>query len=233
VEFYLAQAAAEPVGGLAGWAVGVVDSLGGPGIGILVALDNIFPLIPSDLILPLVGFTATQGALGLGAAIAWSTAGSVLGALVMYTVGMLLGRERARAVLLRIPGFTARTFDRAEGWFDRHGSKAVLFGRLVPMFRSLISLPAGVERMLLPKFVLLTAIGCLVWNSALLVAGYLLGANWQVASDFANALQFVVFVAVPVVIVLFVVKRIRAKRAGSVLESSPADVDRDQDEVAA
>jgi membrane protein DedA with SNARE-associated domain len=206
MDLHIAQAAVESAGGITGWAAGLVDSLGGPGVALLVGLDYVLLPIPSDMVLPLVGISATQGAIGLGSAVAWSTAGSVAGALVMYSIGLLLGRVRTRALLTRIPGFKAANVDRSEAWFARHGAKAVVFGRTVPMLRSLISLPAGVDRMLPPKFLVLTALGGLMWNSTLLLGGYLLGANWHVIGDFA------VFAPVLPVVVLVVVKLVRPKR---------------------
>jgi len=212
---YLAQAANEPVGGLAGWATDLVDALGGPGIAVISALDSMVSVVPADLVMPLVGFSASQGAINLVVVIACATAGSVVGSLVLYLLGMLLGRDRARALLLRIPGLKAKTVDRAEAWFARHGAKAVMFGRLLPGVRAFVSLPAGVERMPLPKFVVLTAIGSLMWNSTLLVAGYLLGSNWQVVTDVLGVLTFVLLGAAVLAVGYVVVRRRRAKRVSA------------------
>ncbi|SEH00258.1 membrane protein DedA, SNARE-associated domain [Nonomuraea solani] len=207
MELSIAQPISEPTGGLAGWAIDLIDSLGEPGLALLCALDSMLSIVPADIVMPLVGFSAAQGAISLGAAIAWATAGSVAGSLVLYALGARLGRDRARALLTKIPGIKTETVDRTEAWFARHGAKAVVFGRLLPGFRSLISVPAGVERMPLPTFVLLTAIGSLMWNSILLVTGYLLGENWHRMADVTGMFQYVFFGALAVAAVFFVAKR--------------------------
>src|SRR4029450_4579497 len=138
-------AQAEP-GGISGWAIRIMETLGAPGAGLAVALENLFPPIPSEVILPLAGFTASQGDMSLVAAIAWTTAGSVVGALVLYLIGALIGRERTRAIAARVPLIKVSDIDRTEAWFQRHGRKTVFFGRMVPLFRSFVSLPAAVER---------------------------------------------------------------------------------------
>ncbi|WP_370946386.1 DedA family protein [Amycolatopsis sp. cg5] len=198
-------------GGLAGWAVGLMDSLGGPGAALIVGLDNLFPPIPSELVLPLAGFAAGQGTFTLFSALAWTTAGSVAGAIIVYTLGLLLGRERTRALVARIPLVKAADFDRTEAWFARHGTKAVLLGRMVPIFRSLISLPAGIQRMRFTKFLALTTLGSLCWNTVFVVAGYLLGQNWRLVNDYASIFQYLVIGAVVLAAALFATTRLRAR----------------------
>jgi membrane protein DedA with SNARE-associated domain len=205
-------AAADQPTGLAGLAVDLMDALGGPGAALLVGLDNIFPPVPSELVLPLAGFSASQGTMSLFMALFWTTLGSVVGALLTYWLGAWLGRDRVRALISRMPLMKPSDFDRTEKWFLKHGTKAVFFGRMVPLFRSLISLPAGVERMPMRQFLSLTALGSLIWNSAFVVAGYVLGANWQVVDDYAGVLQNVVIAAVAIAIVLFVAVRVRDRK---------------------
>lgn len=209
-------AEAEQPGGLAGLAVDVMDRLGGPGAALLVGLDNVFPPVPSELVLPLAGFAASQGTMSLLMALFWTTAGSVVGALVTYWLGARLGRDRVRGLIVRVPLMKESDFDRTERWFARHGTKAVFFGRMVPVFRSLISLPAGVERMPVWRFVSLTALGSAIWNSAFVLAGYLLGANWHVVDSYAGILQYVVLAGIAVAIVVFVVKRLRERKKAGV-----------------
>jgi membrane protein DedA with SNARE-associated domain len=206
-------AAQEPVGGLAGWAVDLMDSLGGPGAALVVGLDNLFPPIPSEIVLPLAGFSASRGVFSLAEALIWTTVGSVLGAVIVYLAGMLLGRERTRKLVARIPLVRVADFDRTEQWFARHGAKAVFFGRMIPLFRSFISLPAGVERMNFAKFLVLTTLGSLIWNTVFVVAGYLLGANWYLVDEYAGVFQKVVIVAVVVAIGWFVITRLRDRRS--------------------
>jgi membrane protein DedA with SNARE-associated domain len=203
----------EPVSGLAGWAVDLMDTLGGPGAAIVVGLDNLFPPIPSELVLPLAGFSASTGTFSLAGALAWTTAGSVLGAIIVYLLGRLLGRDRSRALIARIPLLEVSDFDRTERWFAKHGTKAVFFGRMVPLFRSLISLPAGVARMPFWMFVSLTALGSLIWNTLFVGAGYFLGTRWHLVADYADIVQIIVIALVVIAIALFIVVRLRTARS--------------------
>ncbi|EMD29173.1 DedA family protein [Amycolatopsis azurea] len=207
----LAQAASEPMGGLAGWAVSLMDALGGPGAAIIVGLDNLFPPIPSELVLPLAGFSASQGTFTLVEALVWTTFGSVAGAIIVYYLGLLLGRDRTRRWMAKIPLVKASDFDKTEAWFQKHGTKAVFFGRMVPIFRSLISLPAGIERMPFWRFLALTTLGSLIWNTVFVLAGYALGESWHLVEEYAGFFQYFVIAAVAVAVVLFVVNRLREK----------------------
>ncbi|WP_062346115.1 DedA family protein [Herbidospora yilanensis] len=201
----------EKLDGIAGWAVGLMETLGAPGAGLATAIENLVPPIPSELILPLAGFTASQGNMSLVAAVAWSTAGSVAGALVLYGLGALLGRDRTVALLGRVPFVTAGDIEKAEAWFARHGRKTVFFGRMVPVFRSLISLPAGVERMPLGTFTLLTALGSLIWNCVFVLAGYVLGENWEIVQRYSGWLTNGVIVVCAVAVAVFVAMRVKAR----------------------
>ncbi|WP_018350447.1 VTT domain-containing protein [Longispora albida] len=191
----------------------LMERLGGPGAGLAVALENLFPPIPSEVILPLAGFAAGQGRMSLFAAIAWTTLGSVAGAVALYYAGRLLGRDRVRAIASRLPLVKLADVDRTEAWFARHGRKAVLFGRMIPIFRSLISIPAGVDRMPLPVFVLYTTIGSLVWNTLFVLAGYVLGENWTVVEGYAGAFQNVVIAVCVLAAGYFVISRMIKSRA--------------------
>ncbi|QLH21479.1 DedA family protein [Streptomyces sp. Rer75] len=171
---------------IADWATGLMDALGAPGAGAAIALENLFPPLPSEVILPLAGFAAGQGRMNLYAALLWTTAGSVVGALALYGVGALLGRDRTRALAARLPLVKATDIDRTEQWFQRHGTKAVFFGRMIPIFRSMISIPAGIERMPVPVFLALTTLGSLIWNAVFVLAGYALGDNWHQVTDYVS-----------------------------------------------
>lgn len=211
-----AAASPEPTG-FAGWVVGVMEALGSPGAGLIIALENLFPPLPSEVILPLAGFAAGQGTLTLWGAILWTTLGSLGGALVLHWLGAKLGRERTRAIAARLPLLKLSDIDRTEEWFARHGVKAVFFGRMIPLFRSFISLPAGVERMPLTTFAVFTALGSLIWNTAFVLAGYLLGSNWHLVERYAGVFSKAVLVAVVLAVAYFVVSRVlqrRRNRAG-------------------
>jgi membrane protein DedA with SNARE-associated domain len=208
-----ALAAAAPEDGLTGWVIDVVERLGGPGIGFLVALENVFPPLPSEVILPVAGFAASRGTLTLAEAILWSTAGSVVGALVLYGLGIALGTERLARIADRIPLLTATDVYRADAWFDRYGPVAVLVGRIIPQIRSLISIPAGVSGMRLLTFAVFTAIGSGVWNVILVVAGYLLGEEWERVGNYVEPIGIGVVVVVVAIVAWFVVQRVRSMRA--------------------
>nr|WP_234361989.1 DedA family protein [Plantactinospora sp. BB1] len=197
-----------PLSGIAEWATDLMDTLGAPGAGLAVALENLFPPLPSEIILPLAGFAASRGEMSLWSAIFWTTLGSVVGALALYYVGALLGRERTRAIAARLPLVKLADVDRTEAWFVRHGVKTVFFGRMIPIFRSLISIPAGIERMRLGTFLLCTALGSLIWNTAFVLAGYLLGENWHLVEEYAGLFQKVVIVAVALAVGWFVLSRL-------------------------
>jgi membrane protein DedA with SNARE-associated domain len=198
-----------PVDGVAGWAVDLMERLGAAGAGLAVAAENLFPPLPSEIILPLAGFTASRGDMSLAAALFWTTAGSVVGALALYLVGAAVGRHRIRAIAARLPLIRLHDVDRTEAWFARHGTKAVFLGRMIPIFRSLISVPAGVERMPVPIFLALTTAGSLVWNAVFILAGYQLGESWWRVEAYAGVLQKIVIGAVAALVIWFVAARLR------------------------
>ncbi|MFJ6629980.1 DedA family protein [Streptomyces sp. NPDC091376] len=191
-----------------GWINSLMDTLGAPGAGIAVALENLFPPLPSEVILPLAGFAAATGRMDLLDAVLWTTLGSVVGALALYGVGALLGRDRTVAIAARLPLVKATDIERTEAWFARHGTKAVFLGRMIPVFRSLISVPAGIERMPLPVFLGLTALGSALWNTAFVLAGYALGDNWSEVTGYVDAYAKVVLVSALAAVVLFVTLRL-------------------------
>jgi membrane protein DedA with SNARE-associated domain len=201
------------LGGLAGWAVDLMEALGGPGAGLAIALENLFPPLPSEVILPLAGFTASQGEFSLTAAIIWTTLGSLVGALLMYYLGAALGRERMYALWDRLPLLSRDDLERTETWFVQHGRAAVFLGRMVPLFRSLISVPAGLTRMSLGLFMLLTVVGSAIWNTLFLLAGYLLGEQWHRVAVYAERYQGVVIVLVVALVGWWLVGKVRRDRA--------------------
>lgn len=195
--------------GIVEWVVGLMETLGGPGAGLAIALENLFPPIPSEAILPMAGFAASRGDLGLVGAIVWTTLGSVVGALALFGIGAALGRDRFRALAARVPLVKVADIDRTEEWFARHGAKAVFFGRMIPIFRSLISVPAGIERMPVLVFLGLTAAGSLIWNTAFIMAGYLLGESWHLVEDYVGIASKAVLAVVAAAVVVFVIVRVR------------------------
>lgn len=223
-------AAGEPqLSGPAGLAAEVMNvlgrALGGPGLGIANGLDSIFPFLPSEVILPLGGLSVSQGHMTLVGAILWATLGSMVGGTIMYYLGAWLGHERTRALAARIPLVKPEEVDRTDAWFAKHGTKAVFFGRMLPLFRGLISIPAGVQRMPLLKFISYTTAGSLVWNAVFIVAGYALGENWYLVDRYFAPVSTAVAVLVGLAIGYFVVSRLvrrrRERRAAG--ESEPSD----------
>jgi membrane protein DedA with SNARE-associated domain len=198
---------------MAGMTVAVMERWGGIGAGVAMAVENVFPPIPSEVVLPMAGFAARLGDLSLAEAIICATVGSVVGAWVLYGLGAWLGHDRMHRLMLRLPLISGSDIDRTTAWFARHGTKAVFFGRMVPLFRSFISIPAGTERMNPLVFTALTALGSVVWNTALIGAGYALGANWQAIEPYSAVLQYLVLAAVAVWVVRFAVRRRRRSRA--------------------
>ncbi|MEW9551075.1 DedA family protein [Nonomuraea sp. NPDC050783] len=194
------------------WLVGLMEALGAPGAGLAIALENLFPPLPSEVILPLAGFTASRGEMDLLDVLVCTTLGSVVGALALYWVGALLGRERVLALAAKLPLVKTSDIEKTEAFFQRHGRKTVFFGRMIPIFRSLISIPAGVERMPLPMFLLLTTAGSLIWNTLFVMAGYLLGEQWHLVETYVGVGTNVVIGLVVAAVLVFVGVRLAERR---------------------
>jgi len=183
-----------------GWIADLIDAFGALGVALLMALENLFPPIPSELILPFAGFLVGRGELGYLPVLVASTAGSLFGALVLYA----LGRWGGRNLILRYGRFLRvkeADLDRAEGWFDRYDEWVVLFGRMVPGVRSVVSIPAGILGTPLVRFVLLTTAGSAAWNALLLGAGWYLSDNWREIADIVGSASNAVLVLVAVALV--------------------------------
>ena len=163
---------------LSDWVTEVIDALGYVGVALLIALENLFPPIPSEIVLPFAGFVASdRGGFALVGMIIAATIGSLVGAWILYGLSAWIGRERLRRFLLRYGKWLRLTTDGrrpGRGWFDRRAVVAVLVGRCVPLIRSVVSIPAGFRRMPFGIFTLYTLIGSLVWNAVLISIGYVL-----------------------------------------------------------
>jgi membrane protein DedA with SNARE-associated domain len=167
----------------------LIEQAGYLGVALLMFLENVFPPIPSELIMPLAGFTAARGDLNIAGVIAAGTTGTVAGALPWYYVGRLVGDDR----LKRWAGRHGRWLtlkpaevDRVDAWFEKHCGKAVFFGHLVPTIRTLVSVPAGIFEMSLGRFLLFTAMGGGLWTAALALAGYLLEDGYDRVAEYMN-----------------------------------------------
>lgn len=180
------------------WIASFLEGGGAWAIAALMLLENVFPPIPSELIMPLAGFNAARGTIPLWLAISAGAAGSLAGAYLWYLVGLVYGPDRLRRVIARHGRWLTMTpaqLDRAQGWFDRHGRAVVFFGRFVPTVRTLISVPAGLARMFLPRFLLFSALGSLIWCGALAVAGYWLQGSYQQVGSWLNPISTAVILA--------------------------------------
>ena len=195
----------------------IVDRLGAAGVGLLIFLENVIPPIPSEVILPLAGFRARTGALNVWLTWPAATLGSVLGALVLYGLGAWLGYDRLHALAAR-PWFivaSQKDVDRGERIFHKHGGKIVLLGRCVPVVRSVVSIPAGIARMPLPRFLLLTAIGSGVWNALFIGLGWVLGEHYDQVQTWLGPVSYVVVGLAVVGVVWLAVRRRRAARTSA------------------
>lgn len=181
---------------LEAWITEVMDKFGYVGVALLIALENLFPPIPSEVILTFGGFMTTQTSLTVTGVVIAATIGSVSGALILYGIGAWLHAERLERIVerygrwLRLKPEDVRKADR---WFDRYGPWAVLLCRLVPLVRSLISIPAGMSGMNLPLFLLYTTIGSLIWNIVLVSVGASVGASWESVVGFMDVFSNVVY----------------------------------------
>ena len=197
------------------WVFSIVDRLGELGIGLLIFLENVVPPVPSEVILPLAGFRARTGALNVWLAWPAATAGSVLGAIALYGLGAWLGYDRLHALAGKRWFFltSQKDLDRGQRIFGRHGGKVVLLGRCVPVIRSLVSIPAGIVRMPIPRFLLLTAIGSGVWNALFIGLGWYLGDHWDRVQTWLGPVTYVVLGLALVGLVWLAVRKVRAHRA--------------------
>lgn len=177
------------------WITGFMEATGYFGIALLMLIENVFPPIPSELIMPLAGFAAARGELNLFLVILAGTAGSVAGALLWYGFGLWLGAERLKRFAAdhgRWLTLSPEEIGEVQGFFSRHSRKAVLFGRLIPGIRSLISIPAGIVGMGLPKFLIYSTLGTFVWTAALAGAGYALESQYGRIAEWLNPVANVI-----------------------------------------
>ena len=208
----MAEADLGNTGGLTGWVASVIEALGEVGVGLLVALENLIPPIPSEIVLSLAGYLASEGRVNLILVAVAATAGSVLGALALYWLGHGLGEERLRRWLDKIPLVDADDLETADRWFERHEKSAVLLGRCAPVVRSLVSIPAGANHMKLGQFTIFTTIGSGVWNCLFIGAGYALGSRWQQAERYSHWFDYAIWVFFAVAVGSWVLKKVRKRR---------------------
>lgn len=194
----------------------VMNTYGYLGVCFLIAIENIFPPIPSEVILTFGGFMTTYSRLTVPGVVIFSTIGSTIGALVLYRVGLALTPERleglSRGKLFRWLGFEKEDVDQTIRWFEKHGKKAILFGRCVPIIRSLISVPAGMAEISIPLFLAYTIVGSTMWNILLVSLGAALGASWEMVLVYMNRYSTVIKIlllgAAAMLLIRFIKKKI-------------------------
>ncbi|MGH3897710.1 MAG: DedA family protein [Pseudonocardiaceae bacterium] len=200
---------------MAAWVFSIVDRLGAAGVGLLILVENLIPPIPSEVILPLAGFRAKAGAFNVWLVWPAATAGSVTGALVLYGLGRWLGYDR----LCRLAGhkwfilISQKDLDRGNRLFRDHGSKIVLLARMVPIIRSIVSVPAGMAGMPIPRFVLLTAIGSGIWNAVFIALGWYLNENYEVVGKWLEPVSYDILGLIIVGLVWLGIRRLPSRNS--------------------
>ncbi|HEY0401516.1 MAG TPA: DedA family protein [Blastococcus sp.] len=207
-------AAASDQGGITGWLLDLVDKLGAVGVGVTIFIETVIPPIPSEAVLGLAGANIRAGRMSVVPVIVLATLGSIAGAAFFYAIGAALGPKRSHAFLDRLPLVETQDVDKTFAWFENHGRSAVFFGRMVPIVRSFVSVPAGVVRMPFLQFIVYTAGGSLIWNSVLIGLGV-------AAGDFIEKnlhyLDYVVVVVVVLAVAWMIYRRVKdsSERRGS------------------
>jgi len=191
------------------WITGLMNSMSYFGVGLLMFLENVFPPIPSELIMPLAGYVVAQGKLTFIGVVIAGTIGSVVGALPLYYIGKMVGQERLKKWADKYGRWltvSSDELDKTKAWFDQRGAVAVLICRLIPGVRSLISIPAGINEMNLGTFLLYSTIGAGIWSALLATAGKLLGNNFKQMDKFLGPASYVVLGALLIVYIVRVIK---------------------------
>jgi len=195
------------------WITNTMNTLGYLGIGLLMFLENLFPPIPSELIMPLAGYTSTSpnSQIQVIPAILVGVIGTILGAIPWYYAGLVLGQKRLQLLAGRYGkwiGISGEDIEKAVHWFQKHGTKAVLLGRLVPGIRTLISIPAGISKMPIVPFFIYSTIGTIGWVSLLTYAGYFLGTNYKLVEKYIDVISKVIVIFGLIAITSFIAYRL-------------------------
>lgn len=191
------------------WITGILESGGAWAIAALMFLENVFPPIPSELIMPLAGFNAARGGTPIWLAILAGGLGSLAGAYFWYLIGRAFGPIRMRMLVMRHGRWLTMNLselDRAEAWFQRHGAAIVFFGRFIPTVRTLISIPAGIERMPQIPFLIFTGLGSMIWSGALALAGYVLEDRYEQVEQWVNPVSTAVVLTIVAVYIYRVIR---------------------------
>ena len=201
--------------------ISIMNKFGYLGVFSLIAIENIFPPIPSEVILLFGGFMTTYSKLNIIGVIIDSTLGSLVGALILYYIGKILNKERLKKIVKgkvgKILRLKEKDIDKADEWFDTKGNKTVFFCRFVPILRSLISIPAGMSEMEMPKFLIYTVVGSAIWNSVLSISGSIVGEKWEkilaIFDNYAHLTLVVLIILFIIAVIIFFKKRKQIKRS--------------------
>lgn len=197
------------------WITHFMEQHGYLGIALLIFLENIFPPIPSEIILTFGGFMTTKSDLGFIGVTITSTLGSVIGAIVLYGIGAWIGKQNLYRFINRYGKFLrvkTRDIDRTINWFEKYGYWTIFFCRFVPLLRSLISIPAGLTRMNIPLFILFTTIGTLIWNTVLIYLGQAVGGNWHAIVYYMDIYSKIIYFVLIVLAILIIWKWIKRQK---------------------
>ena len=198
----------------------IMNQFGYIGVLLLIAIENVFPPIPSEVILLFGGFMTTYTELNVIGMILFATLGSLIGAIVLYYVGKILNKERLKKIVSGKVGKILRLknedIEKADHWFDTKGNKTVFFCRFIPIVRSLISIPAGMSEMPMLKFLIYTTFGSLIWNTVLVVIGNRVGENWtsilDILDKYSNIVLVLLIIIAIVCIYLFYSKKLKKNK---------------------
>ncbi|MDD3212361.1 MAG: DedA family protein [Eubacteriales bacterium] len=203
------------------WIINFMNQFGYLGIALLIAIENIFPPIPSELILTFGGFMTTYTNMNIWMVVLFATIGSVAGAIVLYGVGRLLPTEKMERLIGkwgRVLGLKSGDVKRAEGWFLRRGTSTVFFCRFIPVVRSLISIPAGMAHMHQGPFLLYTTLGTAIWNVVLVYLGAVAGAGWERITQYTDVYSYIALAVMAVIVIGLVIwfkKKRKSRREDS------------------
>lgn len=199
--------------------ISIMNQFGYLGILLLIMIENVFPPIPSEIILCFGGFMTTSTKLTIVGVIISATIGSVLGAIILYFIGKILNKERLIKIVSgkvgKILRLKEKDIEMADKWFDTKGAKTVFICRFIPIVRSLISIPAGMSEMPFPKFLVLTTLGTVIWNTVLTILGSIMGENWskivEIIDKYANITLIILIIVFVIGVTYFYYKRAKKK----------------------
>lgn len=198
------------------WIINIMEQFGYFGIFLLIMVENLFPPIPSEVILTFGGYMTTHTNLTVTGVVMTSTIGSVVGAIILYGIGLLIDINRIEKIVDkwgRLLRLTKKDVHKANDWFAKYGVWTVFFCRFIPLIRSLISLPAGMAKMNFGVFLLLTTLGTFIWNAVLVNIGAAVGGSWETIVGYMDIYANVVYIGLVLLLIVFIVLFVRKKQS--------------------